>query len=202
MARLLHVGANVLLAQRDCMRPPPEGGGVKVARPRTPTTVEPWFELSPRHPLVDSRVREGIEGVAASLETFGGVTGPAVPTDREAEEVVLGGHPVPGGTLAPDDLAHFDRQCTARVAVAAQGLARPRECLVVVAVRGLGERGVRVQAFVGRELVGEDLVVGDDRVAALFELHGEDVSFELRLRLAGPDRDSMLGIRGVLGYLL
>lgn len=203
MASLVHVGVGVLLAQRDAMRPPPEGGGNKVSRPRIPTAVESWFDLSPRHPLVDSRVRGGIEGVAASLETFGGVTGPTLHVDRDADEVVLGGHHVARGTLAPEDLSLFDRQCTARVAVAAEGLDRPRECLVIVAVRGLGAQGLaRVQTFVGRELVGEDLVYGEDRMAALVELRGDDVVFELRLRLAGPDRDSKLGIRGVQGYLL
>jgi hypothetical protein len=203
VARLIHVGYGVLLAQRDAMRPPPDGGGMKASRPRLPTAVEPWFELSPRHPLVDSRVREGIEGVAASLETFGGVTGPNIVVDREIDEIVLGGHHVASGTLAPEDLSAFDRQCTARIAVAADGLARPRECLVVAAVRGLGaENRARVQTFVGRELVAEDFVYGDDRIAALVELRGDDVVFELRLRLAGPEHDAKLSIRGVHGTLL
>jgi hypothetical protein len=203
VARLVHVGLGTLLAQRDEMRPPPDGGGIKASRPRQPTTVEAWFELSPRHPWVDTRVREGIEGLAASLETFGGVTGPGLAGDREADEVVLGGHFVAGGTLAPEDLSVFDRQCTARIAVAADGLSRPRECLVVVAVRGLGEQGrARVQTFVGRELVGEDFVYGEDRIAVLAELRGELATFELRLRLAGPDHDSKLGIQGVQGHLL
>lgn len=203
MARLIHIGAGILIAQRNAMRPPPDTGGAKASRPRTPAPVEPWFELSPRHPLVDSRVREGIEGVAASLETHGGITGPMVHADRDADEVVLGGIHVASGTLAPEDLSVFDRQCTARIAVAAQGLARPRECLIIAAVRGLGPpRRARVQSFVGHELVGEDIVDGDDRIAALVELRGEDVVFDLRLRLAGPEREARLGVRGVQAFLL
>jgi hypothetical protein len=203
VARLVHVGVGTLLAQRDAMRPPPEAGGIKASRPRHPSAVEPWFELSARHPWIDTRVREGIEGVAASLETFGGMTGPGIVGEREADEIVLGGHHVAAGTLAPEHLSAFDRQCTARLAVAADGLARPRECLVMIAVRGIGDQGrARVQTFVGRELVGEDFVYGEDRLAALVELRGDHATFELRLRLAGPDRDSRLGIVGVHGHLL
>jgi hypothetical protein len=148
-------------------------------------------------------VRENIEGVAAILETFGGITGPTLAADgHERDVIVLGGNPVAGGTPAPDDLSAFERQCTARVCVAAQSLGRPRECIVVIGASARGpDRRTRVQAFVGRELVGEDVVYADDRVAVLFELMADEVVFELRLRLAG-DRDCMLAITGAEAFLL
>ncbi len=179
----------------------------KAARPRDPALVEPWFELSPRRPSIDTRVSATTGGVAAILESYGGITGPGLAArgrDTDLEEIVLGGNPVPPGTPAPDHPHAYQRQCTIRIAVAAESLRRGQQCLLVASVRALDEfeRSV-VQTLVGRTLVSEDVVVGDDRLALLLDAPADGAfGCEIWLRLAGTGRDARLGFRGVQAFLL
>jgi hypothetical protein len=96
MARLLHVGARMVVAQRRKLTPPtPSSSGFKATRPGEPTVVEPWFEVSPRVPSVDTRVATSAGvGVVAWLELFGATVGPGRGIDRGTESVqaVLAGN--------------------------------------------------------------------------------------------------------------
>jgi hypothetical protein len=212
MARLRYIDAGLLSAARATFRPPLlPGPSWKAARPRATSGLEPWFELTPRACAIDTRVTGGDGvGVAASLETHGGVTGPDLGAAAFARdgldppEVTLGGCVVQPGTPAPDDLAELERQCTVRIAASADDLARGGQLLLLVAVRGLGDGdSAIVQSLVGHELVGEDLVRGEDRLGALVDIGiAGAFSFEVWLRLAGPTPRARLGVRGAQGFLL
>src|SRR5687767_11860768 len=130
MARLRYIDVALLGSARAGFRPPLlPGPAWKATRPRGAagstglTGIDPWFELTPRACAIDTRVSGGDGvGVAASLETHGGVTGPDLASaalGREGldpPEVTLGGCVVQPGTPAPDDLAELERQCTVRIA--------------------------------------------------------------------------------------
>jgi hypothetical protein len=176
------------------------------ARPRQAAAVEPWIALTPEAPSSDTRVGGRLgPGVVATLETFGGLTGPAVLAgdDAGAERVpiVLGGAIVPPGTPPPDDAATFAQRCAVRLRVRAEHLGRGRQCLLVFALRGEGP--VIVQSFVGLVPVAEDAVHGEDRIA--FAVDADDaggLALALVLRVCGTDPGVRLGVRGVVGYLL
>ena len=210
MARLVHIDAELVRSQRGWMRPPSTGEAAwRATRPRDPGGVEPWFALTPRSPGVDTRVGGSAgPGVAASLETFGGMTGPAFAAalgdGSGVDEVILGGNPVPLGTPAPEHPKAFDRYSCIRIAIYAEGVARGRQCLLVGSMRARGANDLAgIQTFVGRAPVSEDLLRGEERLALLIDVP-EDETFilELRWRLCGSDLETTLGFRGVTGYLL
>jgi len=183
------------------------GTSWRAARPDPPATaVQPWFSLTSRSPSIDSRVGDHEVELSATLATFGGVTGPASeaghPDAIETPPIVLGGNPVaPGSPAGPT--TERSRQCTACLRVAAEGIPRSRQCLVLAAVSALGSGDHHVQSILGDAMLGEDLIVGDDRVALLFDLPNDGhFVLELWLRLASLDRDARLGLRGFQGHLL
>ena len=205
MARLHHVRLQTVVAQRSTEAPATGGPSWKASHPIPHGAVEPWFQLTPRVPSIDTRVgRSGEVGVAAVLECFGAVTGPSamLPGGTEAS-AVLGGQPAAPGTPAPAAAAEFGRHSHVKIAVDAEGLSSGRQCLLVIAVRGLGtsERAA-VQIFAGTAFVGEDQVQGEDRLAVLLDVpdHGR-LAIDLRLRLVGG-LATRLAIHGVDAHLL
>ncbi len=211
MARLHHVPVHTVVAQRPSSGPVTGGPTWKASLPTPSRAVEPWFSLTPQVPSVDNRLGSSSDaGIAATLETFGSVTGPSVSghavksaAGSEAWPAVLGGLPVPPGTPAPAADTEFFRYSHARIALDADGLGRGRQCLLLVAVRAVGPgEQAGVQLFAGTECIGEDPVTGDDRIGALIDVpdHGA-LALDIRLRLVGAPA-ARLAILGVQGHLL
>lgn len=177
------------------------------SRPHPAAGVEPWLQLTPDAPTADTRVGPGVgPAVVATLETFGGITGPSVAATEGGDRppVVLGGAPLPVGSPPPDTPGAFRRQCAIAVVLRADELPRGRQCLLVFAVRadGPSHRAI-VQSFAGVVPIAEDLVEGEDRLA--FAIDADDrggLAIDLSLRLCGTDPGTRLGLRGVVGYLL
>lgn len=210
MARLIEVSAaSVAQARTRLSAPAMAGGRFKVSRPGTPAMLEPWFELTPRLPCIDSRVSVGSGGVVAWLETYGGVTGPALarPSTGDAvgdDEIVLAGNPAPPGTPGPESVEGFRRQCAIRVAIMAQDLEPNRQLLLIIPARGLGPTGeATFQVFLASHALAQDQVRGDDRLAVLLQVPSDGrLCNELWIRLCGHGPDAAVGIRGVQGILL
>lgn len=209
MARLHHVSREQLMALRSSMQGPvAEGSAWKVTHPDGPDAAVPaWFALTPRSPSIDSRVGDSDVELTATMATFGGITGPQVvasahPGGAEAPAVVLGGNPVAPGTPAGPARART-RQCTVRLCLAAEGLARGRQCLVLAAVRAMGSGEHVVQLLLAETILGEDLVRGEDRLAVLLDVPDDGrLRLELWLRLCSHDTGAQLGVRGIQGHLL
>ncbi len=176
------------------------GSSWRPTRPGGDDPVPAWFSLTPRAPSADTRVGGG-PGLLATLETSGGVTGPGT---VDGATVTLGGAMVSPGAAAPASFESFAHDCTIRLALAASGLRRGAQALIVFAVgtESAEERAI-VQSFAGLVPVGEDLVFGDDAVSFCVDA-GDDGALGLRLvlRLCATERRPRLGLRGVVGYLL
>jgi hypothetical protein len=205
MARLHHVSRE-LLARAGRGPEPGPAPTWRPGRPRGAVGVEPWFQLTPDAPSADTRVGAGL-GVVATLETFGGITGPTLhglDPDADPPPVVLGGAAMPPGSAPPDRAIDFARGCAIRIVLRAADLGRDRQGLIVVGLRGeTPPRHAIVQSFVGLAPVAEDAVTGEDRLAfALDAGAGGGLSVDLVLRLCGADPGVRLGVRGVVGYLL
>lgn len=207
MARLHHVSSGVLTGTTAGASLPTRSTGFKATPPAARVGVEPWFSLTPGSPTFDTRVSAGdAPGVAATLESWGAVTGPDVPHGPDAW-LVLGGHAVVPGTPAPAVVDALRKHSVARIAVTSEELAGSRQILVLVSVRSLVPEGdASVQVLLGTHMVGEDAIArapaGDDRIAVLIDaLPGAAVSFELSLRLAGA-ASARLAVLGVAGHLL
>jgi hypothetical protein len=208
MARLLHVGAAMVVAARNRLAPPtPAPAGFKATRPGEPSVVEPWFELSPRVPSVDTRVGSsaGI-GVVAWLEVYGSSLGPGRPLAGASEglEVVLAGNPVPVGTPGPDDPSVFRRHCCLRLCAIAEDLREGHQLLLVVPVRGLGPTDdATVQVFAGTQALDQPRITGDDRIALVADAPADGrFGLEVWLRLCGDHPHAAVGVRGAQGFLL
>ncbi len=164
------------------------------------------FVLTPRAPSVDSRVGgTGVE-LSATLATFGGMTGPEATAGLDANTdtplLVLGGNPVVPGT-PPGTAVERARHCAVRLRLVAEGLARGRQCLLLAAMRALAPTEHRVQVLLGHEVLAEDIISGEDRVAVLLDVPDDGrLQVELWLRLASHDPHARLGLRGVQGQLL
>ncbi len=200
LARLIHVDRDTLARARvgfEAMPPVPDGW--KVTRPRHVDGLGAWFELTPHAPFIDSRVGTGAPGVAATLETFGGMTGPAVPEHAAEDDVILGGGVAAAGAAAPADVEELKRQSGLRVCVVADELPGDRQCLLLLAVRGYD--APLVQIFLGRVGIEERPVHGDERLAMVLPAPGE-LAVDVRVRLAGHAASSRLGVMGVQGFLL
>jgi hypothetical protein len=149
-------------------------------------------------------------GVAADMQTFGGITGPAVGdggTGRDPGDpalVVLGGNAVPPETPEPTTVETFERQCTLRVSIACDGLDPGRQCLLVTAVRASGpDERCMVQVFLGTTLLATPVLTGEDRIAVLADAPKDGrLACALWFRLCGRDRRVRLGVHGVAGHLL
>lgn len=210
MARLIHVPASTVAAAKSNLQAPSlPANRFKVSRPGRPAVVEPWFELTPQLPWVDSRVTAGSGGVVAWLEIYGGVTRPGTlststePRTDEAE-VVLAGNPVPRGTGAPDAVTGFGRSCSMRVAVLAQDVDPARQLLLIVPARGADpyERA-SYQTFLGLHPMTEDEVRGDDRIAVLLDVPADGkLDLEVWIRLCGTGPDDAIALAGAVGILL
>lgn len=207
MARLHHVSRE-LLARAGLGPEPGPAPTWRPGRPRGGGGVEPWFQLTPDAPSADTRVGAGMgPGVVATLETFGGVTGPALHAlDLEGDPpaVVLGGAAAAAASPPPAHPADFTRGCAIRIVVRAGDLGRDRQALVVVGVRGDGPpRHAIVQSFAGLVPIAEDAVSGEDRLAFAVDAAADGgLSVDLVLRVCGIDPGVRLGVRGVVGYLL
>ena len=207
MARLHPVRASTVLSQWPNDGPTTGGPTWKPSHPTPVGAVEPWFSLTPRVPALDNRLgTKSDTGVAATLETFGGVTGPSAlvaGSGSEAWPAVLGGQAVPPGTPAPPSVAEFSRYSHARIALEAEGIPTGRECLLLVAVRALPPREVAaVQVFVGTDHIADDPVTAEDRLALLVDVpDGGRLALDVRLRLVGGPTER-LAILGVAGHLL
>lgn len=188
--------------------PVADGSTWKVAHPDGPDAAVPaWFSLTPRSPSTDSRVGNADEELSATMATFGGITGPRVAPighggGAEPPPVILGGNPVAPGTPA-GPRESLMRQCTVRLRLAAEGLARGRQCLVLVAVRAMGVGEHRVQLLLGETILAEDAVRGEDRLGMLLDVPDDGrLRLELWLRLCARDPGAQLGVRGIQGHLL
>ncbi|MCA9709182.1 MAG: hypothetical protein KDK70_25280 [Myxococcales bacterium] len=209
MARLHHVSREQLLALRPSLQGPRVGeASWKAAHPEGPDAALPaWFSLTPRSPSIDSRVGGSDVELTATLETFGGVTGPRVAAlerigAAEPPAVVLGGNPVPPGTPAGPVEART-RQCTVRLRLLAEGVPRGRQCLVLLAVCALGSGEHRVQLLLGEATLAEDVIHGEDRLAVLLDVPNDGhLQVDLWLRLCASDAGAQLGVRGAQGHLL
>jgi hypothetical protein len=207
LAKLIHVTRGKLAAAAETFEPVPEAGPQwKARRPSGGTVLDPWFELTAASPWIDTRVvRSDSPGVAAALETYGGLTGP----DHQAEplepadqrEVVLGGNVVAPRTPPPTAPAEFRRQCCVRLSFEAEGLEGERQCLVLFALRG--REGPIVQSFAGLHPIGETSIHGAERLAVLVDVPlGGQLELDLWLRLAASHAGAVFGVRGVQVYLL
>lgn len=205
MARLHHVAAATVLAQWPADGPSTGGPTWKPSHPTPVGAVEPWFALTPRVPWVDNRLgTKSDAGVAATLETFGGVTGPsALVPGSESAPAVLGGQAVPPGTPSPPTVGEFSRYSHARIALDAEGIPTGHQCLLLVAVRALPPREVAaVQLFVGTDHIADDPITGEDRLALVVDVpDGGRLALDIRLRLVGGPTER-LAILGVAGHLL
>jgi hypothetical protein len=200
MAKLHHVSSHVVLASRAPSREPVPAPAWRPVRPRTEGGVQPWFLLTPENPSADTHVATGT-GVVATLETFGGITGPAGEDASDRATVILGGALVAPGSPAPADRHAFSRACVVRLNVRAAELGFDRQCLLVFGLRAEGDAGV--QSFIGTSLIAEDTLAGEERLAFAIDADDDvDLEFELHLRLCGLDSSVRLGVRGVVGYLL
>lgn len=206
MPRLHHVPLRTVVSQTPSTRLATGGPTWKPSHPVPRGAIEPWFSLTPRGSAVDNRtVGAADEGVAATLETFGSVTGPSATFSGagEAWPAVLGGQPVAPGTPGPTAEAEFLRHSHACVALDADGLGQGRQCLLLVAVRAVGptERAA-VQVFVGTEFVAEDQIHQEERIAVLVDIADNGrLRIDLRLRLVGG-YDARLALLGVTGHRL
>jgi hypothetical protein len=207
LAKLIHVTRGKLAAAAETFDPVPEAGPQwKARRPSAGSALDPWFELTTASPWIDTRVvRSDSPGVAAALETYGGLTGPEHQAESlepaDQREVVLGGNAVAPGSPPPTAAADFRRQCAARLAFEAEGLGGERQCLVLFALRG--RDGPVVQSFAGLHPIGETSVHGAERLAILVDVPvGGQLALDLWLRLAATHARSVLGVRGVQVYLL
>lgn len=209
MALLHYVSREQLRALRaPSPTPEPEGATWKVSHPDGPDAAVPaWFSLTPRSPSIDSRVGASDVELSASMATFGGITGPGVAPARRASggvppPVVLGGNPVAPGTPA-GALDERTRQCAVRLRLAAEGLGRGRQCLVLAAVSAVGTGDHRVQILLGDTTVAEDPVGKDERIAVLLEVPNDGrLQLEMWLRLASSGARAQLGVGGIEGHLL
>lgn len=168
--------------------------------------MEPWFQLTPDAPSADTRIGAG-PGIVATLETFGGVTGPVVhggELEGDPPAVVLGGAAGVPGSPAPARTADFTRGCAVRILLRADELGPERQALIIVGLRGdPAPRHAVVQSFVGLQPIAEDLVSGEDRLAFAVDAAADGgLAVDLVLRLCGIDSAVRLGVRGVVGYLL
>jgi hypothetical protein len=207
VARLIHLTRRDLVVAAAGFEPVPQASPEwKARRPRETSTLTPWFELTPTSPWIDSRVSErGAPGVAAALQTFGGLTGPDLRAElydsARAAQVVLGGNPIAPGTPPPSEPHGFRRQCAVRLAVAADGIEGDRQCLVLVAVHGFD--GAIVQSFAGLHAIGEAAVFGEERVAVLVDVpESGELALDLWFRLCATRPSSRLGVQGIDGFLL
>ena len=129
------------------------------------------------------------------------MTGPGT---VDGATVTLGGAMVSPGAAAPAAFDSFVHDCTIRLALAASGLRRGAQALIVFSVSTeSAEHRATVQSFAGLVPVGEDLVHGDDAISFCVD-GGDDGALGLRLvlRLCTGERQPRLGLRGVVGYLL
>jgi len=202
MARLHHITVDTVVAQRPRTGPATLGPTWKPSHPTPLGAIDVWFSLTPSVPSVDNLTGLDSElGVAATLETFGGVTGPtAARPGSEPFAAVLGGQAVAAATPAPATVDEFARHSHARLALAAQGLGAGRQCLIIAALRATGptERAA-VQLFAGTQFIGEDAVHGDERIAVLIDVpENGRLALDLRLRLVGgpATRVAILGVQG------
>lgn len=199
MARLHHITKAMLSAAGPAPKIEP-GSSWRPSRPGGDDPVPPWFTLTPRAPSADTRVGGG-PGLLATLETSGGMTGPGA---VDGAIVTLGGAMVSPGAAAPASFESFAHDCTIRLSLAASGLRRGAQALVVfsVATESAQQRAT-VQSFAGLVPVGEDIVYGDDAISFCVD-GGDDGALGLRLvlRLCASEHRPRLGLRGVVGYLL
>jgi hypothetical protein len=153
---------------------------------------------------MDTRVARSA-GLLATLETYGGVTGPsALGSDSEGPTVVLGGATVVRGAPAPATFEGFSRDCAIVLTLRADGLGAGRQAMVVVGVTTPApDRHAVVQSFAGLLPIAEDVVAGDDRIAFCID-GGDDGKLAIRLavRLCDSGERVRLGVRGAVGYLL
>lgn len=209
VAPLHYVDREQLTALRSSMQGPhTEGLSWKVSHPDGPDAALPaWFTLTPRSPTLDSRVGGADVELTATLETFGGVTGPPVASPKrtggiEPPSVVLGGNPSPLGA-PPGSVRTRQGQCTARLRLLAEGLGRGRQCLILAAVAALGSGEHRLQLVLGASVIAEDPILGEERIAVLFEVPTDGhLLLDLWLRLCSADAGARLGVRGMQGHLL
>jgi hypothetical protein len=204
MARLIHVPTQLVVPRPRRAAPRGDDPAARVSRPSGAGVLDPWFELTPFAPSVDSRVTPGVGvGVMAQLRTYGGVTAPGLGTsDAGPREVVLGGNTAPLHAAAPSSDDELRRQCTVSLRLFASGLASGRQCLLIYALRGRdSQERASVQVLVEHHPIEATTIVGDDRLPLLIELHdGGDLDTSLWLRLCGDG--ARLGVVGVAGFLL
>ena len=193
--------------RRKLIPPTPTSSGFKATRPGEPSVVEPWFEVSPRVPSVDTRVGSSVGlGVVAWLEVFGGAVGPgrALAHSPEGIDVVVAGDPVPPGTPGPENPILFRRQCCLHLSVMAEQMRDDQQMLAVIPARGLGPSDdALVQVFAGVHALGQVRVVGDDRIAIVVDAPSDGVmGIDFWIRLCGEDQSAAVGFRGAQGFLL
>ena len=199
MPALFRVTAAALARARSTFEPSPAlrpATGLARAQ-RTHTAVAPWFDLTPRAPQVDTRVDGNPVGVAATLETFGGVTGPGLPAPPEPG-VLVAGNPAAPGSEAQLSLGDLRRQCGLRLCLDAPSPDRAGACLILLRVTG--SDSAFVQLYLGAVPLAEHLVTRPTSLAVLVEPEGP-LTLDLRARLAGSARASLL-IHGAQGFTL
>ncbi len=199
MAAFFTISAADLARAQPTFEPGPElpraGALARALRPVTGVPV--WFDLTPAHPHVDTRVEGNPAGVAASLETFGGTTGPMAPASGQGG-VILAGRVAPVAGAGELPLALLRRQCGLRVHVDAPAPDRAGATLLLLRLHGVADAAVEL--YLGSLFMGAVALPRPTTVAVLVEPEGP-LRLDLRARLAGVT-DSALWVHGVAGHTL
>jgi len=170
--------------------------------------LEPFFSLSPLHPKVytynASKPNEPY--TSAYLNSYGSIMFTNPPyrlTDQHSnDELILGCDPVdPADQTFADLVTSFYRRNAIRFVFYGYNVSTENQYLLLFSLRKITGTPI-VQFFAGTTLVRSEELSGEEQVAILMDVPGNNLWVSVVLRLAAPDYYSMFGFKGMDCYLL
>jgi len=169
--------------------------------------LEPFFSVSPLRPFVNTYDPDHPNApyAYASMGNFGGSTFHFnFETQCNNNEIIIGDDPVdPTDQTIGDITADIIRRCAFTFFLRGYNITRENQYLMLFSLRSYNYPApVIAQFFVGWELVSSEPVIGDDQVAILMDVPGDQIFVPVYVRLASTDWYASLGCRGMDCFLL